>query len=128
MQPDRQAPLPALFAGIEGEAAHLEAFGALEAARATKETLRLVQLQLTAWWNEPLSVIEASRWGGYSEGQLRRLIRECKIPVAPNGAIRRRDVPVQPGHRLPLGLEPAPVAAGDFVTNLVERRELGRAG
>jgi hypothetical protein len=121
-------PLPDLFSGLEAEAVHLEAFGALGPARATRETLRLIREQLTVWWNEPLSMADAAEWGGYSEGQLRRLIRECKVAVAPNGGIRRRDVPVQPGHRLPLGLEPAPVATGDVIANLVERRQIGRAG
>ena len=117
-----------LFASLKCEAERLEAFGAVGEAQASRETLRLVQMELTAWWNQPLPVSDASRWGGYSEAHLRRLIREQKIPVAPNGAIRRRDVPIQPGHRLPLALEPAPVATGDFVTNLLERRELGRTG
>lgn len=120
--------LPDLFRWLEAEAKHLEAFGAVGPAQATRETLRLVHQQLTVWWNEPLRMADAAEWGGYSEAQLRRLIRENKIAVAPNGGIRRRDVPVQPGHSLPLGLEPAPVATGDVIANLVERRQIGRAG
>src|SRR4051812_32498979 len=120
--------LPEVFRRLEAEATTLEAFGAAGHAQAARETIRLLRREITAWWNEPMHAKEAARWGGYSEGQLRRLIHQQTIPVAPNGAIRRRDVPVQPGHSLPLELETAPVATIDFVTNLVERRELGRVG
>lgn len=119
---------PDLFCVLEAEAQHLEAFGAFGSAQAARETIRLMRERLTKWWNEPLRMADAAAWGGYSEGALRRLIRERKIAVAPTGGIRRRDVPVQPGHRMPLGIEPADVANGDFMTNLVERRHLGRAG
>lgn len=76
------------------------------------------------WWATPLTLAEATAWGGYSEGQLRRLIREGKISQAPDGGIRRVHVPVHPGHRLPLGLEPATVAARDFVAQVVQHRQL----
>ena len=98
------------LAALEALAAEMEAFGCQEAP-AVRETLRRATEALIAWWNAPLSMAEVGAWGGYSESQLRRLIREGKIPLAPDGGIRRLHVPVHPGHRLPLGLEPAPVAA-----------------
>jgi hypothetical protein len=79
------------------------------------------------WWNDPLTLDEARAWGGASTSQLRRDIRRGLVPATPDGRIRRRDVPVRPGHRLPLTGEPAPTGAGDWVAQLVERRQLGRA-
>lgn len=113
-----------VFSALEVAAAELEAFGCREAAGALREAIRRARMELEAWWNTPLSLADAGAWGGYSEGQLRRLIREAKISQAPDGGIRRRDVPVHPGHRLPLDLEPAPVAARGFVAQVVQHRQL----
>jgi hypothetical protein len=118
-------PLPT-FASLEASATELEAFGSLGAARALREGIRRARAEIEAWWNAPLTLAEAVVWGGYSEGQLRRLIREGKVSQAPTGGIRRRDVPVHPGHRLPLQLEPAPVADQGFVAQVVQHRHLGR--
>ncbi len=119
---------PALFSELDRQAAELETFGAAEASKAVRESVRRMRILLTAWWNEPLSLSDAASWGGYSIGQLRRLTKAGEVALAPNGRLRRRDVPVRPGHRLPLALEPAPVAAADWVADLVRRRELGRTG
>ncbi len=120
--------LRALLTALDSEAQTLEAFGALEQAQAARETARRAIDALTAWWNAPLSISQAAGWGGYSPSQLRRLIREGKISEAPGGGIRRRDVPVHPGHKLPLGLEPAPtVARNDFASQVVQHRQIGRA-
>jgi hypothetical protein len=113
-----------LFAALEASAAELEAFGAPDAAQGLREAIRRARAELEAWWNTPLSLADAGEWGGYSEGQLRRLIREGKITQAPDGGIRRLDVPVRPGHRLPLGLEPAAVAERGFVSQVVRHRQL----
>jgi hypothetical protein len=56
-----------------------------------------------------VTLTEASRVGGYSVDHLARLVREQRLTNlgrkhAPR--IRRADVPVKPGHRLPL--PPAP--------------------
>jgi hypothetical protein len=112
-----KAPWDALTA----TAAELEAF-APATAQAIRETLRRAEVAWSTWWNEPLSVADAARWGGYSESQLRRLIRERKLLLAPGGGIRRRHVPVHPGHELPLGVEPGAVAPTDFVEDIVSRR------
>jgi hypothetical protein len=113
-----------LFVALEASAVELESFGSLEAAHVLQEAIRRARAELEAWWNIPLTLADAGAWGGYSEGQLRRLIRDGKIPQAPDGGIRRRDVPVHPGHRLPLGLEPATVAGSDFVSQVVRHRQL----
>lgn len=112
---------------LTATAAEFEAF-APATALTIRETLRRVEAALSAWWNEPLSVAEAARWGGYSESQLRRLVRERKLLLAPGGGIRRRHVPVHPGHEIPLGVEPGAVAAGDFLENIVNRRARARQG
>ena len=78
------------------------------------------------WWNEPLAIPDAAAWGGYSESQLRRLVADVTIPVAPDGHIRRRHVPVRPGPNLPLGVDPAPAGAADWAANVVKRRQLPR--
>ncbi len=44
--------------------------------------------------------------GGYSESQLRRLMSDGTLQATPDRKIRRRYVPVKPGHVLPLGLDP----------------------
>ncbi|MBA3555624.1 MAG: hypothetical protein H0W29_12810 [Gemmatimonadales bacterium] len=127
MTADLAAGLRALLTAFDSEAETLEAFGASGQAQAARETARRALEVLTAWWNEPLAIDHAASWGGYSPSQLRRLIREGKIPEAPIGGIRRRDVPVHPGHKLPLGLEPATVADRDFVSQVVQHRHIGRA-
>ena len=114
------------MAGLETAAAELDAFGCAEAP-AVRETLRRASEALAEWWNAPLSLAESGAWGGYSESQLRRLIREGKISEAPSGGIRRRDVPVHPGHKLPLGLEPAPVADRGFAAQIGRHRKIARA-
>ena len=113
------------FSALADLAGKLEAFGAAPQATAVREAIRRIRADWETWWNETLSIAEATVWGGYSQSQLRRLVRQNKIPVAPDGHIRRRHVPIQPGHELPLGLAPEPVAGADFVTNLVERRRFG---
>ena len=72
--------------------------------------------------NEPLSIPQAAAWGGYSESQLRRLMREGKLLVALDGGIRRRHVPIQPGHELPLGLEPARPGVTTIADGIAKRR------
>ena len=50
---------------------------------------------------QPLTIKDASRLGGYSEDHLGRMVRERKIPNAGRkGAprIRRADVPIKAGH------------------------------
>lgn len=113
-----------LFTALEASAAELEAFGSLEAAHALKEAIKRARAEVDAWWNAPLTFAEAEAWGGYNVGSLRRLIREGKVPQAPDGGIRRRDVPVHPGHRLPLGVEPTPVASEGFVGQVLQHRHL----
>ncbi|MGH7529908.1 MAG: hypothetical protein ACREMN_05950 [Gemmatimonadales bacterium] len=108
------------FAAIEAKAAaqwHPDAAAVARAivaeARAAWET----------WWNAPLTFDEARAWGGYSASQLRRDVQAGRVPATPDGRVRRRDVPVKPGHRLPLDAEPAPTGAGDWTAQLIERRQ-----
>jgi hypothetical protein len=121
------AVLP-FVADLERLAAEFEAFGAGETAAALRESARRAGEGMAVWWNTPLSIAEAAAWGGYSESQLRKLVSETTIAVAPDGRVRRRDVPVRPGHVLPLGLEPAPSGRADWVGAVVERRQLKRVG
>ncbi len=105
----------------------LEAFGQVELAQSMRETVRRVEDAWAAWWNEPLTIPEAARWGGYSESQLRRHVHDHKLPLAPGGGIRRRHVPVQPGNELPLGLEPDAGGPREFLDTVMSRRATRRA-
>jgi hypothetical protein len=58
---------------------------------------------------------------------LRRLVHDHKLPGAPGGGIRRRHVPVQPGHQLPLGLEPDADGTTEFLDKVISRRATRRA-
>lgn len=82
-----------------------------------------VRAALEAWWNAPLTIEQAHVWGGYSTSQLRRDVQAGRIPTVPDGRLRRRDVPVRPGHRLPLDVEPAPTGGADWTAQLIERRQ-----
>jgi hypothetical protein len=114
-----------LLADLDSFAQEVEAFSP-ETARSIRETARRASEAFAAWWNQPLAVAEASAWGGYSESQLRRLIKEGVVPSTEDGGIRRRDVPTQPGHRLPLEIEPTPDMSGIPLASRVHRIEQRR--
>jgi hypothetical protein len=111
------------FAELRRMVADVESFTGPDIARGVLATLTRAEEALAAWWNAPLGWREAAAWGGYSESQLRKLVKDGTIPVATNGRIRRRDVPVHAGHKLPLGLEVEPVASPDWAEDLRERRQ-----
>lgn len=119
-----------MFDDLRRTAADLESFGG--AGTAILETVRRAALEFAAWWDEPLDMKAASEWGGYSASRLRGLVHDGTVPVAPGGGIRRRHVPVRPGHVLPIpqlegaGL-PAPVVPHDFVADLREHRQRRRS-
>lgn len=124
----RPAPDPAdPLESIDAEAARLARFGAGDLARVVEATAAQARAALERWWNEPLTVAQAERYGGYSGAQLRLLLREGTIPRAPGGGMRRRHVPVKPGHQLPIGLAPAPVADPDWTEDLRQNRRIGRS-
>ena len=114
--------LSELRAKYERVAAELEGFGGIGVGHAVRETAQRYTDDLVAWWNEPLSIAEAVAWGGYSESQLRRLLKEHKIPRSIDGGIRRRHVPIQPGHEPPLGLEPAQPGVASIADGIAKRR------
>ena len=112
-----------LLAGIEAFADELVAFGQADVASAVRETIRRVRDEWQAHWDLPLTVHEAAQWGGYSESQLRRLVSDCTIPFAPDGKIRRRHVPVKPGHVIPLGLDPTESTEASWSERVRQQRE-----
>ena len=116
------------FEYITEAASTLESFGFADQARVVACVVAQVESALAEWWNEPLAIPEAAAWGGYSESHLRRMVADVTIPVAADGHIRRRNVPVRPGHTLPLDVDPAPVGAADWAANVAKRRQLPRAG
>ncbi len=112
-----------MFVGLESFADELAAFGQEDVARAVRETIRRVREEEREFWNAPLTVPEAAEWGGYSESQLRRLAKECSIPLASEGNIRRRHVPVKPGHVIPLGLDPVESSEASWRERMQQQRE-----
>jgi hypothetical protein len=118
--------LPQYLSDILALAAEFEQFGARDQAAAVRATIDLVCQRLSDWWNESMSYEAAAIHGGYSTSQLRRLVAAGTIHTAPDGGIRRVDVPVRPGHRPPMGLEPAEVGESDWTAKLVQRRQMGR--
>jgi hypothetical protein len=111
------------LAAVEAKAAAQWDPNTAAIARAVLEEARAAW---EAWWNTLLKLEEARIWGGYSTSQLRRDIQAGRVLATPDGRIRRRDVPVKPGHRLPLDHEPAPTGTGDWTQQLIERRQLRR--
>ena len=113
------------LADLQAETERLASFGFSEQAQVAMTVLTRAREALRDWWDAPLTVADAAAFGGYSPSQLRRLLRDRTIPEAPNGGVRRRDIPIHPGHRIPLGLEPVAVAESDWTANLVQHRALG---
>ena len=112
-----------LFADLESHADELAAFGQEPTATAVRETIRRACEARRAYWNAPLTIHEAAEWGGYSESQLRRLAKECSVPLASEGNIRRRHVPVKPGHVIPLGLDPVESSEASWRERMRQQRE-----
>ena len=112
-----------LFSDLESQADELAAFGQEPTATAVRETIRRACEARRAYWNAPLVVHEAAEWGGYSVSQLRRLVADGTIPVAPDGDIRRRHVPVKPGYVIPLGLDPMEAGETSWRERIRQQRE-----
>ena len=53
-----------LFAGIESFADEFAAFGQEALASAVRETIRRVRDEEREFWDRPLTIREASEWGG----------------------------------------------------------------
>ena len=58
-----------------------------------------------AFWDAPLDLAASVIWSGYTTGHLRRMISDGTIVPTNNDRIRRRDLPVKPGHRFVLAME-----------------------
>ena len=56
------------------------------------------------FWDMPLDLAASVAWSGYTTGHLRRMISDGTIVPTNNDCIRRRDLPVKPGHQPPLEL------------------------
>ena len=99
MKPAPDTPLTQLLQQWQQELALLEDLQS-PVAPAYRRHVTELMAALEAFGNEPLTLDQASKLGGYDPGSLRRMIRERKIPNvgrrhAPR--IRRQDVPMKPG-------------------------------
>ncbi len=112
-----------IFEALESVADEFAAFGQADVANAVRETVRRAEDCRREFWNMSLTVAEAAVWGGYDESTLRRHVAKGVVPLAPDGRIRRRHVPVKPGHILPLGLEPTESAEQSWADRVRAERE-----
>ncbi len=112
-----------LFAGNESFADELSAFGQEDIACAVRETIRRAREELQEFWDESVTVSDAAAWGGYSESQLRRLMSDGTVQATPDKKIRRRHVPVKPGHVMPLGLDPVESSDTSWRERVRQQRE-----
>lgn len=98
--PDRERPLPLadLPGAFRNKASALRRDGgADQPAVAWERAAALVEEALTAHLNEPLTMEEAVIESGYTRSHLRRLSREGKMPIEPDGTVVRRHLPKKPG-------------------------------
>ncbi len=112
-----------MFERLEDWVSQLDSMGHTEDVIRAKKMLELAVTDHREFWNEPLTYLEAQAWGGYSVSQLRRQGNEGTVPVTPEGRIRRRHVPVKPGHVLPLGLDSTETGEQNWADRIRERRE-----
>lgn len=81
------------------EAEVLRTHGASEHADALRSATNQLCQTLERWRTEPLTIPQAAEWSGYSESQLRRLVRDGKLSeVGGDGPtqVRRCDLPRHP--------------------------------
>ena len=98
-----------MFAVLETFATELDENGySVEAAQYRKMKEKAEECRCE-WWNVPLTLEEASEFGGHTGANLRRLIATGVVVATADGGIRRIDIPLKTGHRPPLGLGPAGV-------------------
>ena len=71
--------------------------GADQPAVAWERAAALVEEALKGHLNEALSMDEAALESGYTRSHLRRLNREGKMPIEPDGTVLRRYLPKKPG-------------------------------
>ncbi len=112
-----------MFVGLESFADELVAFGQDDIASAVRETIRRAREELQECWDESVTVSDAAAWGGYSESQLRRLMSDGTVQATPDRKIRRRHVPVKPGHVRPLGLDPVESSDTSWRERVRQQRE-----
>ena len=93
------ASLGDLPSALREKAAELrDDFGAEEQAKAMEWCAGLVEQALTRHEEEALTITEASIESGYTRQHLLKLHRDGKMPMEPDGTVRRRYMPRKPGH------------------------------
>lgn len=120
MRPDpgdrvRLADLPKLY---RDHAAMLRLWGGAEqSAIVLEHAAKLLEESLEGHLDERLSLAEAELESGHTQGNLRRLRREGKMPIQDDGTVLRRHVPKKPGYAI----------AGDLSETPSSRLQLARA-
>ena len=103
--------------------ARLEAMGHQGPALQARKLLEVAEADRREFWNTPLTYAQASEWGGYDESSLRRHVKDGKLPLTPDGSIRRRHASVKPGHFVAVGLEPTEAAEQSWADRVRAERE-----
>lgn len=96
------------------EAERLRQYGADAQATAVESCAVELEERVAAIQQQTLTPEEAAEESGYSADHIRRLVREGKVPNAGDDSaakIRRRDLPLKPGHRRSGGRAPNRSAA-----------------
>ena len=91
-------------------------------AELVKYVMGEYDLALQEFFDEPLTITKAREWGGYTCSQLNKLVKDGGIRTDSKRRIRRRNVPVRPGHEYPLDLQPTEDTPLDFTARLTENR------
>ena len=73
-------------------------FGAEGQAKAMEWCADLVEQALEGHEGEALTITEAVTESGYTRAHLRKMHRDGKMPMEPDGTVLRRHVPRKPGH------------------------------
>lgn len=84
------------------EAKRLRQYGAEPQAKTLEAAADELEERVAAIQQQRLTPGEAAEESGYSADHIRRLVREGKVPNAGDDSaakIRRRDLPLKPGHR-----------------------------
>ncbi len=104
--PAALAQLPTVF---RQKAAMLRSDGgADQPAVAWERAAEIIECALVGHLDESLSLEDAATESNYTVGHLRRLNREGKMPIEPDGTVLRRYLPKKPGARVASNLTEAP--------------------
>lgn len=102
------------IAAWRADADALERQGHPHRAEALRRRADEAESALRNWWKAPLTMEQAAKWTGYSEGHLRRLVKEGALPNVGEGhriLVRRCDLPRKAGQGVVDQRDPVPLVS-----------------